>query len=84
MTALKSGVSYEKPNFRTRAKLWDRVAKAYQEKFLGLEDAMEVLLACKVCTEEELDNDKYSVSDVYEIANEILGTLFQAELDKKK
>jgi len=83
---LESGlaVKYEKPNFRTRAKLWDRIAKAYKEGFLGLEDSMEVLLACKVCTEKELDEDKHTPTEVYEISNEIIKEIFAVELDKKK
>jgi hypothetical protein len=83
---LESGreVNYEKPNFRTRAKLWDRVAKAYKDGFLGLEDSMEVFLACKAGTEEDLDQDKFSTTDIYNISSEILKQLFATELTKKK
>lgn len=77
-------VNYEKPNWTDRAELWDKIAESYQKGFLSLVHATEVLIKCKACTIQDLDNDKYDPKEVYEIANAILTEIFRTELDKKK
>jgi hypothetical protein len=84
---LESGkvVKYEKPNFRNRTKIWDRAARDYKDGVnLSLENCMDIALYCKVCTEQQLNNDEYTVPELYEIGGILLGEVFTVELDKKK
>ena len=84
---LESGkkVNYEKPSFKERAKIWDDSAKAFNSGLaLSLETCAEILTLCKVCSEKELNEDKFSIEEVYEIGAHILNEIFSLELNKKK
>ena len=84
---LESGkvVKYEKPNFRNRTKIWDRAAKDRKDGIsISLENCMDIALYCKVCTEQQLNDDEFQINELYEIAGHLLEEFFTVELDKKK
>lgn len=81
----KRVVTYEKPGWTKRTEIWDEtIGKPGSEIGLSLATCNKILLDCKVCTEQQLDNDEYKVVEVYEIANLLLFEIWSNELTKKK
>lgn len=84
---LKSGreITYEKPTWEDRSKIWDSAMEASAKGIgLSLETCTKALLFCKVCTKQQLNNDEFSIEEVFEITGHLLEEMFTVELNKKK
>jgi len=84
---LESGreVEYTKPTWNQRVEIWDEsIRKLGEDIPLTLETCTKILLYCKVCTEKELNDDTFSVLEVYEVGGLLLNDLWAVELTKKK
>jgi len=78
-------VTYEKPGWVKRGEIWDEaILNRKQSDPLTVKTATKIVLDCKVATEKELDEDKFTIAEVYEIAGKLLGEIYQTELTKKK
>ncbi len=84
---LKSGreVSYEKPNLRNKAKIFDGFQAANAKGIsISLDNCIDICMLCKVeLTEKELD-DNYTFEEMFLIGSHVLNESFEQELNKKK
>jgi hypothetical protein len=84
---LESGreIEFEKPNWTKRTEIWDESIRKLSDKIpLTLATCNKILRYCKVCTERDLDEDKFTVMEVYEIGGLLLTEVWSTELIKKK
>jgi len=84
---LKSGkvLTYEKPNWKKRAEIWDESVQNFNNGLtLSLATCGKMAVYCKVCTEQQLDNDEFTIEDIYDIGGQLLNEVWSTELTKKK
>jgi len=84
---LKSGkkVNYEKPNFWQRAEIKDLAVEYYKRNIpMSLTVCGKIALHCRVATDIELNDGKYTDEELYEIGATLLNEFYTVELDKKK
>ena len=84
---LESGkkVVYEKPNFFQKAEIKDLAVEYFNKNVpMSLTVCGKIAIHCKVATEKELNEEKFTDIELYEIGATLLNEFYNVELTKKK
>jgi len=84
---LKSGreVDYTKPNFFQRAEIKDLAVEYFNKDIpMSLTVCGKIAIHCKMATETELNEDKFTDEELYELGAKMLEQFYSTELTKKK